>query len=273
MPTQVNTILNLSSFVIIGSLSILLLVGFILALVIVHQRRMLTHQREMQIADAEKQQATLQALFEGQETERQRLAKDLHDSIGTTLSAVRNNLTQLEQKINILEQPVLPEYNNLLTTTKQMTDETIVEIRQIMNNLMPTSLIDFGLPTALSGLCRKTQASWGIQVGFFTSDKEISLKDEYKLSLFRIAQELFNNSIKYSKAKYIEVKLQKNEDTLLFSFKDNGVGFDLNKVEKKIGSGFGIQNIESRARLMPATYQMTTAPGEGTAVEIILKLN
>ena len=130
MLTQTQNNLN-PTFILAVSFIIVVLVGFIFVFVILYQRKMLLHERQMQQAEIEKQEAAIQALFQGQETERQRLAKDLHDSIGTILSAVRNNLSQLEQKLP-LPCAETPDFLPLLKKTKQMTDDTIVDVRQIM---------------------------------------------------------------------------------------------------------------------------------------------
>lgn len=210
----------------------------------------------------EKQIDLLNAVFETQETERKRLAEDLHDSVGQVLSAIKLNLHRLD-KIIQSDDP-----KNLLSDTRKLTDECIQEIRNIIHNVLPPVLTDFGLIDALQALCERLQQNTDIKVTFTKNLPDERFSQDIEITLYRIAQELFGNSVKHSGATAIQLVLVKENSTLTMSFSDNGVGFDMDNVKH----GFGLKNLESRAQFINGKIQTYTQPQNGTLTTVKVQL-
>jgi signal transduction histidine kinase len=206
----------------------------------------------------EKQIDLLNAVFETQETERKRLAEDLHDSVGQVLSAIKLNLHRLNKANNN------EGAKNLLADTRNLTDECIQEIRNIIHNVLPPVLTDFGLIDALQALCDKLAQSTDIQITFTKDLTGERFPSEIELTLYRMAQELFGNAVKHSGASSIQLLLTKEANLLVMSFSDNGKGFDMNSVKH----GFGLKNLQSRAQLINGKLYTDAKPLNGTLTTI-----
>jgi signal transduction histidine kinase len=215
---------------------------------------MIKNQVEMRKLHDEKQTDLLKAVFETQESERKRLAEDLHDSVGQVLSAIKLNLHRLDK--SIVGQTPQP----LLADTRQLTDECIQEIRNIIHNVLPPVLTDYGLKEALEGLCLKMEQTTSLKVNLKKKLDDIRLKPKIELAFYRIAQELFSNAIKHSEATIINLTITKDAGWLVMEFKDNGKGFDINEVKH----GFGLKNLESRVQLINGEVNVYTKPQNGT---------
>ncbi len=206
----------------------------------------------------EKQIDLLNAVFETQESERKRLAEDLHDSVGQVLSAIKLNLHRLDRVIET-EGP-----KSLLADTRQLTDECIQEIRNIIHNVLPPVLTDFGLIDALQALCDKLGQNTDIKITFTKNLADERFPSEIELTYYRMAQELFGNAVKHSKATAIQLLITKEDGWLVMSFSDNGIGFDMDNVTH----GFGIKNLQSRAQLINGKIHTYTKPQAGTLTTI-----
>ncbi|HTD41967.1 MAG TPA: sensor histidine kinase [Mucilaginibacter sp.] len=211
----------------------------------------------------EKQIDLLNAVFETQETERKRLAEDLHDSVGQVLSAIKLNLHRLD-KIIESDDP-----KNLLIDTRKLTDECIQEIRNIIHNVLPPVLTDFGLIDALQALCERLGQNTDINITFTKNLPEERFPPEIEVTLYRIAQELFGNAVKHSGATSIQLLLTKENGALIMSFSDNGIGFDMDTIKH----GFGLKNLESRAQFINGKIQTYTKPQSGTLTTIKVQLS
>jgi len=214
---------------------------------------MIKNQVDLRKLHDEKQTDLLKAVFETQESERKRLAEDLHDSVGQVLSAIKLNLHRLEKVNTDNPQP-------LLADTRQLTDECIQEIRNIIHNVLPPVLTDYGLEEALAGLCLKIEQTTNVQVKLKKKFDDVRLKPEIELAFYRIAQELFSNAIKHAEATDINLTITKEDGWLVLEFKDNGKGFAMNEVKH----GFGLKNIESRVQLINGEVNVYTKPKNGT---------
>lgn len=254
---------NLIPILITGTLVVVILVVFLFLFVIIYQRRMIKNQVVLRQLQDEKQIDLLNAVFETQETERRRLAEDLHDSVGQVLSAIKLNLHRLDK---IIESDV-PK--NLLSDTRKLTDECIQEIRNIIHNVLPPVLTDFGLIEALQALCERLEYNTGIKITFTKNLPEERFSPEIEVTLYRIAQELFGNASKHSGATAIQLVLTKENGSLMMSFSDNGVGFDMHNVKH----GFGLKNLESRAQFINGKIQTYTKPQNGTLTTIKVHLH
>jgi signal transduction histidine kinase len=249
---------DLIPVLITGTLVIVLLIVFLFFFVIIYQRKMIKNQVALREMHDEKQTDLLNAVFETQETERKRLAEDLHDSVGQVLSAIKLNLHRLDKScISESSQP-------LLADTRNLADECIVEIRNIIHNVLPPVLTDYGLLEALEGLCIKIEETTSVKVEFKKNLIRVRFQPEIELAFYRIAQELFSNAIKHSGASVIQLTLTNEGGYLVMEFKDNGKGFDL----KHVKHGFGLKNLESRVQLINGEINIYTKPHNGTVTII-----
>jgi signal transduction histidine kinase len=254
---------NLTTTVLVGgTLVIVILIIFLFFFVILYQRKMIKNQLDLHRLHDEKQADLLNAVFETQETERKRLAEDLHDSVGQVLSAIKLNLHRLDKNcVNETAQP-------LFADTRKLADECIQEIRNIIQNVLPPVLTDYGLMEALEGLCIKVEQMTNIHVELVKKVDTIRLPPEIELAFYRIAQELFGNAIKHSEATVIHITLTKDTDWLVLEFKDNGKGFSPGSVKH----GFGLKNLESRVKLINGEINTITKPQNGTITIIRVKM-
>jgi two-component system NarL family sensor kinase len=248
----------------IAIVTMLIMAGSIVIFVVFYQKKMIKEQMRHQALEFEYQQKMLQAELESQETERRRLAADLHDSIGGMLSTIRVGLATIARQ--------LPEPQSI-DQTKQMLDDTITSVRRISRDLMPSTLEKFGLLNALTELCERFQDTSRITINFIEEGVLLSLDKTRELMIFRVVQELLNNAIKHSQASTITVKLIRS-NKLTVVVEDDGVGFDAEAIKKDTqnGRGLGLFNIENRARLLGAKIEYGQNIQQGSKTILTLPL-
>jgi PAS domain S-box-containing protein len=201
------------------------------------------------------------ALLEGQENERKRLSKDLHDGLGQRLAAINMNLSAMRALANKND-----AYDRIVDITK----ETIEEYRSVAHALTPPSLKENSLSEALNVMISTLHNSSKINFIFIDTDHDLNLSDTVKIELFRITQELINNALKYSKADTIIIKFKFEDDIFSLSVKDNGIGFDTKSISKK-GSGIGIGNVYARANFINGKFSLKSSIGQGTTGQVKIK--
>ena len=221
------------------------------------------HQQQQKAAvDAEKilqQEARMSAVLQVQEDERRRIAKELHDGLGQTLSAIKLNFQSLSQKAIVPD--YLPDFNKL----EWMLDNANVEVRSISHQMMPKELEQFGLIAAVDEMLRINLENTNLKYCFEHNGNTERIGNETELALFRVLQELVNNVIKHSKANMLNVQIIKHSGHIVLNVSDNGVGFDVDRYEKK---GIGLLNIASRIDGIKGHLHYESALGIGTTVTI-----
>jgi len=223
---------------------------------------MIRNQAELRALHDARQIDLMGAVFETQESERKRLAEDLHDSVGQVLSAIKLNLHRLDKNcINDATQP-------LLADTRKLADECIQEIRNIIQNVLPPVLTDYGLLVALEALSTKVEQATHIKVKFNKNIADQRFPHEIELALYRIAQELFGNAIKHSDATVVYLSISMEAGYLIMEFKDNGIGFNLDDVKH----GFGLKNLQSRVQLISGEINTYSKPLSGAITIVKLKI-
>lgn len=242
----------------VGIIGMLLLAGFLILFVIIYQKRMLKEQLDRQELERTLQQRILQATLESQEAERRNLAGHLHDSIGGMLSAVRVGLAGMARHLDTPEKMIGP---------KEMLDETIELVRGMSRELLPPTLEKFGLQAAVRDLAEKFQLTSQIQIAVLQMGSSVTLGSKREVMVFRIAQELLNNAIKHSKATYIEI-IFNFQNQLILTVEDNGVGIDPMKFELQDGKGLGLYNVRSRVQLLGATLKLEEKERPGSKIII-----
>lgn len=243
-----------------GVFGMLLLSIALVVFFVIYQRRIFAQERVREEKDKAHQKELLTAAVEVQETERRRIAGDLHDDIGSLLSATRLYLRQLNPEAN-KEKTV-----EIRDQALAILDEMIQNTRRITHDLMPPALEKFGFQAAAEDMCERIDRSGGIKVNF-RSDSDGRLEPRQEVALYRVLQELMNNTLKHAMAKTIDVTIDRRQDTFNFTYRDDGKGFDTALVKSQ---GLGLRNIESRVSLIGGHLQSVTSPGNGLSVAVTL---
>ena len=253
------------SFMMLMTMGILIMLAFALAFVLFvnySQKKMLKKQMQIQKLDYEHQEELLHATILTQEKERHRIAKDLHDDIGSKLNIIFLNICRLKK-----HEKAHADIGAITEEVTAVINTTIDSIRYISHELLPPTLEDFGLAETIRELQHSFNTAGHIHIDFTTNEHKID-DSLIELNLFRVLQELINNSMKHGKATEIDIHLSVDTSLITFLYTDNGVGFDSTKMEAK--KGLGMKNIESRMHIINATYQLTSSLEEGTQVAITI---
>ncbi len=233
-------------------------VGFML-IFIRNQRSMLKQKEEAQQAEIEYQKNLLKAIVESQEEERKRIGQDLHDDVGTSLSNLKLNIN------HILTQPQGEEQTEKLKSTfKQFIEKIIYDVRTISHRLTPEILTINTLSEALGELFSTISASGSLQIVYDTEKmQKLDIFTVHEAtSIYRVIEELLNNTIKHSGANQVIFEVNDTGAGIDLSYQDNGKGIP---AETK-GKGRGMQNIESRLGLVNARYELHS--GKGYRIEV-----
>ncbi len=256
---------ELAALVFFGvSIMLLLSLAFVL-FASFSQRRILKEKMNAQALEIEYREELLRSTILTQEEERRRIAKDLHDDLGSKLNVLKLNFHQFKKFTNNS-----PDALDLVGEVKGLLDRTINTTRRISHELLPPTLQDFGLPTALEELCDGFHRTGTIDIELDVENPDARLPEiNSELQLFRVVQELINNSIRHGAARHIGVQLRQDPGQWALDYQDDGKGFDVQKIEEK--KGLGLKNIDSRLHMIGATIRYESAPGEG--VKAFVELN
>jgi two-component system, NarL family, sensor kinase len=216
--------------------------------------------------EAEKQLLASEAVIKGQDEERGRLAKDLHDGLGGLLSGVKFSLANMKSTVILDADSALVFERSL-----DMLDHSISELRRVAHNMMPEVLVKFGLPEALKSYCDRMRESHIFKIDFQSIGMEERLSSNTEIFMYRIVQELLNNTAKHAKATHVLVQLARQDNEVSITVEDDGSGFDRSIVEKATGAGWG--NIRSRVDYLKGKIDVLSAPGQGTSVHIIIPVS
>lgn len=222
--------------------------------------------KDQKLTQLEQEQKIIafKSMIVGEETERKRLAKELHDGLGGMLSNLKLALESPPAKSSKVSE------EEIVAHARQMTDKASEELRRIAHNMMPQSLAKFGLITALEDLCDDINFSAGIEVNFQHFNIVNSTLSPISLPVYRLLQELLNNIVKHAEATEVTVQLSQNPTTLLVTVEDNGKGFEVEKALKEKGHGLG--NLQSRVNALNGELEIDSRLNEGTSVQIQLPL-
>ena len=212
--------------------------------------------------EKEKQLAASEAVLRGQEEERKRLAKDLHDGLGGMLSGIKFSFSNMKENIIMT-----PENLRAFERSMDMLDSSISELRRVAHNMMPESLIRFGLEISVRDICRDITNSGALNVSFQAFGlNELKADQQVQIIIYRIIQELLNNIMKHAAAKSAIVQLTLRNGRLNITVEDDGKGFDPNLID--ISNGMGLSNLKSRVDYLGGRLEIESEPGKGTTVNI-----
>jgi signal transduction histidine kinase len=259
-PAQEQLTLVLS----IGTIGILLLAVFIVLIFFVYQKRMLMLHQQKRDLEGKHQEEMIALQLESQENERKRIAKDLHDSVGSLLWGAKVNASYIGRTVDF-ESDVQESFKELV----EILDQSIHTVRRIAWELTPEVFLHAGLSLSLSKLCEQLDGK-GMKVTFIETGSILAWNDNDALQVYRIVQELASNSIKHSDASSLAVSLMWEHMSLLIEVEDDGKGFQLNGEQ----TGVGWWNIKQRARQLKADIKIGLSPmGSGALVSMTIPLN
>lgn len=243
---QATNSTNVTYVVYFGTFGMLLLAVGLIVFIVFHQRKVIYFQLRMKKMQEEQQQMMLQASIESQEEERQRIAADLHDDAGPLLATVRLYLNE-----NLIHQDQATQLQSIYNA-KQIIDDTIQLIRNMSHSLIPPTLKNFGLESAVNDMFQKINGSGSISASARFHDYKRRLKLEYELSIFRVLQELVNNTIKHSHSSFIHLTQNKTDQYIYIRIHHDGEGLTQTEYEKlrDTPQGMGLKNIFSRVKIL-----------------------
>lgn len=252
---------NLIYFLIAGAIAML-----IISLL---SYRNYTHRQKLQQAkidelETEKQLTATEAVLKGEEQERTRLAKDLHDGLGGMLSGIKFSLNNMKENLIMT-----PDNVRAFERSIDMLDSSIKEMRRVAHNMMPEILVKYGLDTALKEYCGEMDQSGVLHVNYQSVGmQQVDIPQTTSITIYRIVQELLNNAIKHANAKNVLVQLHQSdqEKLLAVTVEDDGNGFDAELLKQSAGTGW--LNIRNRVEFLKGRIDLQSAPGKGTSVMI-----
>lgn len=228
-----------------------------------YRQKQLLQQQRINELETEKQLMATEAVLKGEEKERARLAKDLHDGLGGMLSGIKYAFSNIKGNLVMTE-----ENHQAFERSMSMLDVSIKEMRRVAHNLMPEALLKFGLDTALKDFCNDINQSGAINVRYQSIGLEnANISHTTGIAVYRIIQELVNNSIKHARASSCIVQVSKNNEIITVAVEDDGKGFDTATL--KTSAGIGWSNIQSRVDFLKGNMDIQSSD-QGTSVHIEL---
>jgi two-component system, NarL family, sensor kinase len=221
-------------------------------------------QSKKQIEDllSNQEQMAVQTMLETQEKERQRIAQDLHDSLGVKLSTAKlyyNLMENMAGSLSAEELEKLKKANSIL-------DEACEEVRLVAADLHKGELVTFGLVRAIENLCNNINGLNKLQVEFHANGLNSRLDGATEFNIYQIVRELMANILRHANASEVTIQLQRQNGNINLMVEDNGNGFDTTKVQSR--SGLGLTSLRNRATQINATFHIDSQPGHGTSVSI-----
>ena len=244
------------SLIILGTVFLISLFIYI----ILYNKNRLKQQKILQQELLKEEEKRTKAVLESEENERQRIARELHDGVGQLLSATKLNLSML---------PTTDE--DKLKLTLSILDDSIKEVRSISHNMVPDTLLKYGLVQAINVFTKQINQTQHIIFNFENNGFiENSLNNTEKLMLYRIIQEAINNTLKYANASTVSIQLSADEQEITVIIEDNGIGFDINEIQLK--NGIGLRNMQIRTSYLKGKIEIDSTPKNGTTIIIEIPL-
>ncbi|NNC84268.1 MAG: sensor histidine kinase [Flavobacteriales bacterium] len=227
----------------------------------IQQKRRLEKAEKEQLL-AERKIGYAEAMLNGQERERGRIAKDLHDGLGALLATAKMHLSQVQEGIDQLEKLKVSK------KAGELLDTAYAEVRRISHDMMPASLEKFGLEEALRSLVNNLKST-GMEAQLEGTLGSNRLLKDLEFALYRIAQEAANNTLKYAEAGRFTLRLDRSTETIQMQIEDDGLGFDSGDISS---TGLGLDNMRSRAGFFDGHVDIESVPGQGTRITVSIPL-
>ena len=203
----------------------------------------------------------LRAIMEGEEKERKRIARDLHDGVSQTISAAKINLIAIENEIPFESADQKKKFEKIVG----LVDSSFREIRTISHNMMPNALLESGLALVIKQFVDDIDSSV-IKINLYTQGLEKHFDSSIETILYRVIQECVTNVIKHAQASQLDISLIKDDEGVRVTIEDNGKGFNLNDINAF--TGIGLKNIFSRIDFLHGKVEFDSSPDNGTLVSI-----
>ncbi len=240
-------------------ISAMILIAFIL--IYLYNRHRQRQKAELNKQMIRQKELYLKAIVETQEQERKRIAKDLHDGVGQTLSGVKLNMDNILKQVEQIPEDEAIRLKELVNHI----DEACLEVRSISHQMMPRVLQEDGLIPAMQDMLEKSFRHSSITYNFEHHGLNGRLDENIEIGLYRICQELVNNVIKHSGASDVQVQLMRKSGLVLLLVEDNGKGFINESLREK---GIGLMNINSRVETINGEFNIEPSPLSGTLATI-----
>jgi len=231
---------------------------------IIVEQQLLVKEKQLAELEKERQLIATKSVLKGEESERSRMARDLHDGLGGMLSGVKINLSAMKGN-SIITSENAQAFDHAI----KLLDTSISELRRVAHNLMPETLNHYGLKTALNDFIAEMNNNPATVLTFNFFGADIRFESQLELTAFRIAQELVNNALKHSGSAKINIQLIADVDRICIQVVDDGKGFD---TSSKSRDGKGLVSIHDRVAANNGSFEIESAPGKGTeaTVEFLL---
>ncbi len=210
----------------------------------------------------------LRAILRTEENERKRFAKELHDGLGALLSGIKMYIDL------IVEEQIEPEMiPDIMQKAKALIDEAADTAREVANNIKPHILTNFGLIKSIKLLTERFNNTKKIYIDYDASDYSLSMDSDFELTIYRIVNELINNTVKHANATDIKLNIRNNRNKLILLYSDNGDGFDVDKALSEETTGNGLKNILSRLETIDGTCEIMSDKNLGLYIRIKIDIN
>jgi len=228
---------------------------------IIQEKNLKIASDKIHLLEKGKEIVALESLVKGQETERERLAKEMHDGLGGLLAISHSKLINLKS----------PEMktNRALREACDLVGDAYKQVRQISHNLMPMDLEKFGLVAALTNMIQRINQQNNINIDFRTYHFDLLFNNDLGLNIYRISQEAIANVLKCAKARNVLIELFQHEDMISLSIEDDGIGFNLDD----INSGIGIRSMRNRTELFNGKFSIDSKLAVGTSIFVLFPYN
>ena len=260
---------NLQLYALSGLVLILSILGYFI-MKNIRNKKLIAEQtveikeRHIQELEKERQLIATKSVLKGEESERSRMARDLHDGLGGLLSGVKINLSSVKGNSVISS-----ENAKIFDQALKLLDSSIIELRRVAHSLMPETLNQFGLKTALNDFIDELNTNASYILSFRSFGQDLRYDSQLELTIYRIAQELVNNAMKHSGAQNIDLNLISDSNRVCIQVVDNGKGFD---TSVNTGDGKGIISIRDRVASTNGRFDLESSPGHGTEATVELFL-
>jgi signal transduction histidine kinase len=235
--------------------------------IFIRQQEQVLYEQKLKQLENEKQILASRAVLQGQDEERSRLAKDLHDGLGGILSSVKYSFQTMKTTFILQEEHALAFEKSM-----NLLDSSLAELRRVSHNMMPESLVKLGLEEALKDYIQTISENSGVVFTYQSFGLDtILLENIYKTTIFRVIQELTTNIIRHAKASEALVQVMAKNNQINITIEDSGVGFEPQKVNKL--KSMGIQNLYNRIEYLKGRIDLQTKPNDGCSYYIEIPLS
>ena len=259
--------MNSLSAIVAGTLLFLLFSGFLVSYILIYTKRRHKHFEEVIEMKVSFQQTLLQTQLEIQEQTFKNISLEIHDNIGQVLSLVKLNINTMDRD---KPEPLQEKIDN----SRTLITKAIQDLRDLSKSLNTDYVVELGLMRSIEYELEMIQKTGSYEIAFTTNGKPYRLERQQELIIFRIVQEVLHNILKHAKATKIIVTALFEPETFMLTIADNGIGFDASKIESDNyeGFGLGLRNMNNRAKMINASFKLTSTLQEGTAVTITLPI-